>query len=184
MRLPPVRISTRVSSPALEALYGAQQPYVFAGFSVEPLSSVVVFANPAGPHWHYVGAGLGEPFGHELTFRLVALSVEDPGAAPAWPVRLLQEFARHAVRSRVPLDRGQYLHLPDALDPEHVMRSGALVLDPELGDGYLQIVGLHDEELPLMSEDGYERFLEALRAEDALLVSDPARRVLPDPRPR
>ena len=53
--------------------------------------------------------------------------------------------------------------------------SGALVPDPEMPADYLQVVGLHDDEVRLMGEDGYERFLEALRTRDALLVTDPER---------
>jgi len=174
MRLPPIRISTRLESPALRRLYGAREPFLYAGFSGEPLSGVGVFGSPRG-HWHYVGFGLRERFGHELSFRLAARDVDDPSRSPAWPVRLLQEFARHSVGSQSPLSEGQYLRLPEALDPSHRMRSGALVPDPELGPDYLQVVGIHDRELRIMAEDGYERFLAALRQRDGLMVTDPER---------
>ena len=183
MRLPPIRIKTRLESPALRRLYGDREPFLYAGFSGEPLTGVGVFANDAGPHWHYVGFGLHDRFGHELSFRLAARDVSDPTASPTWPVRLLQEFARHSVRSRVALGAGQYLRLTEPLDPGHEMCGGALVSDPELTGDYLQVVGLHDEELRLMGEDGYERFLEALRRRDELFITDPERPSLPEAQP-
>lgn len=175
MRLPPIRITTRLESPALRRLYGSREPFLYAGFGGEPLSGVGIYANPRGPHWHYVGFGLRERFGHELSFRLAADDVSDASTAPTWPVRLLQGFARHSIGSQVALTEGQYLHLPDALDPSQPMRSGALVPDPELDGDFLQVVGLHDSELELMSEDGYESFLRELRERDALLITDPDR---------
>jgi hypothetical protein len=175
MRLPPIRITAQVDSPALRSLYGAQEPFVYAGFTGQPLTGVGVYAHAQGPHWHYVSFGLRRRFERELSFRLRADDVQDPADAPVWPVRLLQEFARLAVRSQRAFARGHYLRLTEPLAPTVQMRSGAIVPDPELADDYLQVVGLHESELRLMGGDGWTRFLDALRARDALLVTDPAR---------
>ena len=49
-----------------------------------------------------------------------------------------------------------------------------LVPDPQLPDA-MQAVGLHERELALVSEDGYRRFLGALREREPLLVTAPTR---------
>lgn len=171
MRLPPIRIKTRLSSRALHGLYGELEPFVYAGFTGEPLTGVGVFPHASG-HWHYVGFGLQDRFGHELAFRLAAKDIDDPSSSPGWPVRLLQAFAKHAVRSRVPLAPGGYLRLAEPVDPEDRWSGGALITDPEL-PGHLLVVGLRDDQLKLMAEDDYTAFLQRLREVDPLLVTTP-----------
>ncbi|MCZ7685494.1 MAG: hypothetical protein M5U28_44640 [Sandaracinaceae bacterium] len=59
MDLPDVRIRA-LRAPAderLDALYPAQEPFVFVPAPGDPLSSVRVFAHP-DRHLHYVGHGL------------------------------------------------------------------------------------------------------------------------------
>lgn len=170
MDLPDVRIRA-LRAPAderLDALYPAQEPFVFVPAPGDPLSSVRVFAHP-DRHLHYVGHGLSEAgFAFELTFRL-----EAPPPAPAWPVRLMNEFARHAIKTRRPLGPGHYLCLPKPVDPAGTVRCGALVPDPQLdveGDrAWLQIVGLRDEELAVIREEG--AFLRALAHRAPLFVT-------------
>jgi hypothetical protein len=184
MRLPPIRIRTRVDDATLEELYADREPFHWAGDGSErePLAGVSVFGNDEGPHWHYVGFGLRGRglFAFELTFRLAAEAVDDLARAPRWPIRLLNEFARHAIRSRRPFEPGHYLCLPQPVDPDRDVRCGALVPDPQLcsGEGdprWLQIVGLHERELAWMSGDGYRRLLAELRRHEPLLVTVPGR---------
>lgn len=171
MDLPDVRISA-LRAPAderLDALYPEQEPFVFVPAPGDPLSSVRVFAHADG-HLHYVGHGLGEAgFAFELTFRL-----EAPSPAPAWPVRLMNEFARHAIRARRPFGPGHYLCLPRPVDPAGRVRCGALVPDPQLvapdsAPEWLQIVGLREEELAVIREEG--AFLRALAHRAPLFVT-------------
>lgn len=178
MRLPPIRI--RVDDAPLARLYGDREPFHWPGEDAGAgvLSGVSVFGNEDGPHWHYVGFGLRErgPFPFELTFRLAADRIDDVAQAPTWPVRLLEAFARHALRSRRPFEEGHYLCLPEPIDPDRAVRCGALVPDPQLsGASFLQIVGLHETELRWMSGDGYRRFLGQLERVDPLFVTAPHR---------
>ena len=115
MRLPPIRIRTRLGKGALAALYGEQEPFCYtsSGTRAEPLTTVSVFeATPQETvaHWHYVAFGLRDRFGLELTFRLARRE----GAVPDWPVTLLQRFARHVVESGVPFE-GHHVEIAQRL---------------------------------------------------------------------
>lgn len=179
MDLHDVRIHS-LRSPAdgaLEALYPGQEPYFFVAPTrfreggPDPLSGVSVFTHAEG-HLHYVGHGLRDAagFSFELTFRLAM----DP-PAPAWPVRLMNEFARHAIKAQRPFGPGHYLCLPEAA-PGGSVRCGALVPDPELArdepdPAWLQIVGMSEEELVVISEEGYDGFVRALAHRAPLFVT-------------
>ncbi len=151
MDLPDVRIRA-LPSPA-DALYPGQEPFVFVT-AAETLRSVSVFVHER-EHLHYVGQGLREAgFSFELTFRLAGSP-----PAPAWPVQLMSEFARHAIKAQRPFGPGHYLCLPERVG---AVRCGALVPDPELAKiegGWLQIVGLGEDELFEISEHGHGRAL-------------------------
>ena len=178
MRLPPVRIRVRLDEE-LASLYEGREPFLYSGGSSRgPLASVSVFVNDEGPHFHYVGSGLRGRFGNELSFRLAAGAQSSPSSAPIWPVRLLERFAQHAIRSRRPFEPGHYLCLPEPVDPERQVRCGVLVPDPQLAPSVLQVVGLHEEELALISEDTWQGFLGALREQAPLYVTVPGRRPL------
>lgn len=178
MRLPPVRIRVRLDDE-LASLYEGREPFLYSGGSApNPLASVSVFVNDEGPHFHYVGSGLRERFGIELSFRLAVGASVAPSSAPVWPVRLLERFAQHAIRSRRRFESGHYLCLPEPLDPGREVRCGVLVPDPQLAPRVLQVVGLHEEELALISEDSWQGFLGALGAQAPLYVTVPGRRPL------
>lgn len=172
MGLPTIRIRTRLGDGPLVDLYGDREPFHFAAHPRGPLSSVSVFGNEDGPHWHYVAFGLEARFGFELSFRLAAATVDDVADAPAWPVSLLQRLARHAVRTERPLGSGQYVCFEEPIDPDREVRCFAVVEDPQLSLPYLQAVGLREDEIGMMSEDGYESFLCALRTRVPLLVTE------------
>lgn len=184
MRLPPIRIRTRLGKGPLAALYGEQEPFCYtsSGTRAEPLTTVSVFeATPQETvaHWHYVAFGLRDRFGLELTFRLARRE----GAVPDWPVTLLQRFARHVVESGVPFEEGHYLCLPEPVDPDGTLRCAALVRDPELRESevplYYQVVALHERELSRMSEDGWTALIARLAAATPLFVTRPGRAALP-----
>jgi len=174
MRLPPVHITTVLDHEALRALYGDARVFSWAGPADEPRFSVSAFGNESGPHWHYVVLGTRDVIGCELSFRLAAGSIEDISSAPRWPAVLLQQLAKLAQRSgRLP-NIGGYLCFEAPLDPHGEVRCVALVGDPQLPDT-LQAVGLHEDELPLMSEDDYPRLLGALEERAPLWVTEPRR---------
>lgn len=175
MDLQDFRIRASDSDEALEALYPGQQPFFFVAPArwqdggPDPLSGVSVFTHTGG-HLHYVGHGLRDAagFSFELTFRL---ATEPP--APAWPVRLMNEFARHAIKAQRPFGPGHYLCLPA---PVGAVRCGALVPDPELARDaappvFLQIVGLREDELGVVSEQGYDGIVCALADRAPLFVT-------------
>ncbi len=174
MRLSPVQITTVLEHEPLRALYGSGDVFSWAGPADQPRFGVCAFGNEAGPHWHYVALGTRELFGRELSFRLATRSIADIGRAPRWPAELLQRLARLALSSQRLPGCGWYLCFERPLDPDGAVRCVAIVDDPQL-PGALQAVGLHEEELPLMSEDAYPLFLGALRARVPLLVTEPSR---------
>jgi len=173
MRLPTVRIETPLDHDALSALYGDRDSFTWAPDG-EPRLTVLAFGNEDGPHWHYVALGARDLCGHELSFRLAAASVDDAAAAPRWPVELLQRLARQSTGADRPLGDGEYVCFERALDPDGAVRCVAVVADPQLPEA-LQAVGLHEDELPLVSEDSWRGFLEALRTRAPLLVTRPRR---------
>jgi hypothetical protein len=66
------------------------------------------------------------------------------------------------------------------VDPAREVRCAAVVSDPQLSvdEGrarWLQLVGLHEDELPWMSGARYERLLGELRRREPLLVTAPGR---------
>jgi len=174
MTLPPVRITTSLDHEPLRALYGESEPFSWAGPGDEPQLGVSAFPNADGPHWHYVTLGTRALFGFELTFRLEAASVSDATSAPRWPVELLQRLARHTLRCRRLPALGWYVCFERPLDPAGGVRCVAVVDDPQLPEAR-QAVGLHADEVALMSEDSYPRFLRRLRDALPLLVTRPTR---------
>ena len=174
MRLPPVHITTVLDHAPLRELYGERDVFSWAGPADQPRLGVCAFGNEDGPHWHYVVLGTRELFGRELSFRLATSSIEDVERAPRWPAELLQRLAGLTLRSRRPPARGFYLCFERPLDPDGEVRCVALVDDPQLPHA-LQAVGLREEELSLMSESDYPRFLGALKARAPLLVTVPQR---------
>ncbi len=163
-----IRFSTRLEHEGLRALYADREPTHWLDAGVP----VTAFPNDAGPHWHYVALGARDAVGRELGFRLAKAAPDE--AAPRWPVELLRRLTRHAAGCEQPIGDGWYVCFEAPLDPDGALRCVALVEDPQL-DGAMLAVGLHEQELALMSEDAYRVLLRALRARDPLLVTRPAR---------
>ncbi|PWU00550.1 MAG: branched-chain alpha-keto acid dehydrogenase subunit E2, partial [Candidatus Melainabacteria bacterium] len=135
---------------ALAPIYGDQQPlhygtlikYSFGG--PDPLDGISVYRSDKGiPHWHYVSYGFTElyakesenqdysGFGFELTMRLVRNPNEEP---PAWPISLMQNFARYVFSSGNIFEVGHYLDCngPVALETDTELKAVIFVEDPEL----------------------------------------------------
>ncbi|WP_430782268.1 hypothetical protein [Actinoplanes sp. G11-F43] len=124
----------------------------------------------ADGHWHYVSYGLGARWGLELTFRVVRAAGEvEP---PRWPFVTLDHVAGWANGLPEPLEDGQWVDLvgpitgfPFSGGPDTGLTVLIMVVDPELGDRFLQLVGVTAAEA-----NG-----EAEIAEDPLMVTDPLR---------
>ncbi|SDS98444.1 Suppressor of fused protein (SUFU) [Actinoplanes derwentensis] len=157
-----------VVTEALGRLYPREQPWhvsYVAGEHVLEAGSVY----PADGHWHYVTYGLGRRWGVELTFRLVRGAETDP---PQWPFVTLEHMAGYANSLAEPLEEGQWVDLvgpitgfPFSGGPDTGLTVLILTADPELGDRFLQLVGVTEAEANGESEI----------ADDRLMVTDPGR---------
>lgn len=162
---------------ALAKLYPGAQPHQFTSRtpyepgSRSPLPAVSVHGAEGPRHWHFVTYGLSElfekssphpdvsGFGYELTFRLPRGADEDQ--PPAWPIRMLQGIGAHVLAGEATLDTGDRLALGGPIHPDGHTKLTGLVAVPDWGLGkidtthgsvlFLQLVGLTDEELDMMS---------------------------------
>lgn len=158
----------------------------FAGAG--PVEAVGLHRAPGGGHWHLVTYGLSElhakesddrhlsGWGFELTFRVAS---EDP---PLWAVDFLASMAAYVWSSRHPFAAGHLVDLrgPVKMDSDSPITAAVIVEDPALGrlDGpfgavhFLQIVGLHADELELCRAWSAEGVVELLGRSDPMLVTD------------
>ncbi|WP_433797091.1 suppressor of fused domain protein [Actinoplanes sp. CA-252034] len=155
---------------ALSRLYPRAQPW-HVSYPAEGFALSAASAYPADGHWHYVSYGLGERQGFELTLR-VAGAGEQP---PQWPFLLLDRvavLAGLAGEAGEPFEEGQWADLGAAITgyphgdgPPTGLSVVILAADPELGDRFLQLVGVTAAEAQAGEVD----------SDDPLLVTDPAR---------
>ncbi|GIF42502.1 suppressor of fused domain protein [Actinoplanes xinjiangensis] len=153
---------------ALSRLYPRAQPwhvtYPAEGFALSAAS-----AYPAHGHWHFVSYGLGERHGFELTVRVARGAEQQP---PQWPFLLLNQVAGLAVAAVEPFEEGQWADLgapitgyPHTDGPPTGLSVVILAGDPELGDRFLQLVGVTAAEALAGEVD----------SDDPLLVTDVSR---------
>jgi hypothetical protein len=153
---------------ALSRLYPRAQPwhvtYPTEGFALRAAS-----AYPADGHWHFVSYGLGERQGFELTFRVARGGEPQP---PQWPFVTLDQVARLANAAAEPFEEGQWADLgapvtghPHTDGPPTGLTVVILAADPELGEAFLQLVGVTAAEAQAGEVD----------SDDPLLITDPAR---------
>ncbi|GAA4967536.1 suppressor of fused domain protein [Actinoplanes utahensis] len=124
---------------------------------------------PADGHWHYVSYGLGSRWGVELTFRLRRGSEVQP---PQWPFVLLNRVAGYANGLPERLEEGQWMDVrgpitgfPHTDGADTGLTVLILAVDPQLGERFLQLVGVTAAEA-----NG-----DADIDDDPLLVTDPSR---------
>lgn len=180
----------------LEAAHPDQRPLLWREPMPEqlsgPLQQVAAYLVP-GPrsHWHYVSYGFTNlhgtgprpsgpvsGWGFELTFRLAATQKRPP----AWPVELMQFLAFEVFKTHTPLAAGEFIDLGEPLPAktETGLCAVGLVEDPNLGRGqspfgpflFLQLVGLHRDELDFATSWSVARFLKLAQVRDPLLVTD------------
>jgi hypothetical protein len=153
---------------AMGRLYPRAQPwhvsYPAEGFTLQAAS-----AYPADGHWHLVTYGLGERWGFELTFRVARGGEQQP---PQWPFVVLNQVAGLAQAAAEPFEEGQWADLgapitgfPHTDGPPTGLTVVILTADPQLGDRFLQMVGVTAAEAAAGDVD----------SDDPLLVTDPGR---------
>lgn len=167
----------------------AQIPYSLGGS--DPLQGVSVYLVPGPPrHWHYVTYGFTELFvketknpkvsgyGFELTFRLVS----DTEETPSWPCELLQDLARYVFRTGQTFSAGDHAYQGGELAKVEATElcAFAVVQDPQLDPtssslgsfSFLQLVGLTQDEYELVQTRDTLSFLDLVRQQNPLLVTD------------
>jgi hypothetical protein len=141
-------------------------------------------------HWHVVGYGLSELDAKEsndaavsgLGFELVVRLEPEGEGPPMWAVDLLANLAAYVWSSGHGFESGHTVDLrgPIRLDERTPITAAALVTDPQLGvmeDGpfgrveFLQLVGIHADELEQCRIWGTERVVGLLALVDPLLVT-------------
>lgn len=182
---------------ACRRLYGDQIPRHVGYPPGRAFGSVLqgCSAYRADGHWHYVTYGLSNLFdddegdndgfsgwGYELTWRVR----DSRDKAPGWPFTVLQRVAKWASDSGFLLHEGNILQLgipvtghPHTDGPATSFTGGLLATDPELGEistpngrvRFLQFVAVEPESLAQAQEHGAAKVIDALRQEDALLVT-------------
>jgi hypothetical protein len=152
---------------ALARLYPGVEPW---RLHLDPLDAVNIYRRDN--HWHFVSDGMSAR-GFELTFRLA--DADPDGDPPTWAASFLANLARYVRTSGNTFAAGHHMDLngPISLDhPDTAIRAIAFTEDPELGDGFLQIVGLTLDEYTAIEAWDAERLLAALAPNLPSLVTD------------
>ncbi len=162
---------------ASKTAYELATPSPLPAISVYEAAATTVVGRKHPAHWHYVSYGLSElfektspdpdvsGFGFELSLR--TMRREGESQPPAWGVRLLQALGRFVLSSGQGFDSGHRADLGGPLVPgvRTELRGIAIIPDPSLGKIttefgsllFLQVVGLHGDEIEAMEEMDYER---------------------------
>ena len=186
---------------ALSQLYPDQGPRHFAadlprrlgGADVDGIS---VYERP--DHWHYVTYGLTELYekesddpdysgwGFELTFRLRREQAEPP----AWPLEVLRYLSSYVFDTGSLFAAGHRINLHRPVSADATITAAAFVDDPELPEratphglvGFLQIVGLTNDEYVACGRWSGEQVLDLMRQDNPLLITETHRpSILDDP---
>ncbi len=162
---------------ASKTAYELTTPSPLPAIAVYEAAATTVVGRRHPAHWHYVSYGLSElfektspdldvsGFGFELSLRTMKRDGET--APPAWGIRLLQALGRFVLNSGQGFDSGHRADLGGPLVPGATteLRGIAIIPDPSLGKIttpfgsllFLQVVGLHGDEIEAMEEMDYER---------------------------
>jgi suppressor of fused len=158
-----------------------------------PIEEVTLHPIADPSHWHLVTRGLTEleskqspnrsrsGWGFELTLRLERRDGEEAGKDLDWAVNFLTNLAAYVWTSGNPFADGHHLDLrgPMRLKAATPITAAAVVRDPGLGVidtrfgsvEFLQVVGLHAEELELCRSWNTEGVAGLLAAEDPWLIT-------------
>lgn len=158
-----------------------------------PLEEVTLHAVGEPSHWHLVTRGLTElgakqspdptrsGWGFELTLRLGRPEGEEAGRGQDWAVNLLTNLAAYVWTSGNAFAEGHHIDLggPMRLKTATPITAAAMVRDPGLGAidtpfgsvEFLQVVGLHAEELELCRSWNTEGVVGLLAERDPWLVT-------------
>jgi suppressor of fused len=158
-----------------------------------PLEEVTLHEIAEPSHWHLVTRGLTEldakqspdptrsGWGFELTLRLHRPEAEEAAAGQEWAVNFLTNLAAYVWTSGNAFANGHHLDLrgPMRLKTDTPITAAAIVRDPGLGAidtpygavEFLQVVGLHADELELCRSWSTEGVVRLLAAEDPWLVT-------------
>ena len=144
------------------------------------------------PHWHLVSYGCTElytkeselagqsGFGNELTMRLAR--EEGEIQPPIWALSFLQNLARYVFQTGRTFGENHYMNLNSAIvqDVETDIRAICFVRDPDLPEnvdgpfgafGFLQLVGIHLDELGAMQDWNTEGVIGLAKQKNPLLVT-------------
>ncbi len=174
MRLYPGQVPHQFAS---KTAYELATPSPLPAVAVYEVPPTVVLGRRHPAHWHFISYGLSElfdktspdpevsGFGFELTLR--TSKKKDESQPPAWGVRLIQALGRFVLSSGEGFDSGHRADLGGPLVPGIAtdLRGIAIVPDPTLGRIhtdfgallFLQVVGLHGDEVEAMAEMDYQR---------------------------
>ncbi|MBS9782883.1 MAG: suppressor of fused domain protein [Arcobacter sp.] len=181
--------------------YGTMLKYRLGGD--DPLDGVSIYKSTKGQeHYHLVSYGMSQLYydeesvggefskwGFEFTFRLAPFK-DDKGEDPIWAISLMQNLARYVFDSKRWFEQNHFMGAngPIRLETDTEITAVAFVLDPELGKidtphgevQFLQIVGITSDEYERIKqnagEDGAKEFLEELKKDNPLLITDLNRR--------
>lgn len=173
--------------------YTSHRPY--EPDSPSPLPAISVYEAPSPAHWHYISYGLSElfektssneecsGFGFELSLRVPKQNSEEQ--PPRWGLMLLQTLGRHILSTQELFDSGHRADLngPIVWQGTSELTCIACIPDPKLGKIdtpfgsllFLQLVGLHKEELEAMSTLDYKQVVYMLGEIDPWGLTDPNR---------
>lgn len=177
--------------------YPSARPRRFSGGT--PLHAVTAHRLRDPDHWHLVTYGLTEMheketadrhrsgWGAELTLRL-----PDTREPPLWGVDFLSSLAGYVWTTERPFDAGHHIDLrgPMRLDSTSPLTAAVVVEDPCLDElagpfgavRFLQVVGVHADELEACRAWSTDGVVGLLRARDPLLLTDLSRpSLLADP---
>jgi cell wall assembly regulator SMI1 len=168
----------------LQRCHPGLTPVRLEGPEDSPVRWVEAWPVESPPHWHLVTFGLTDlevsevptrksGWGQELTVRVARGAEPTP---PEWAVDLLHELAHEVRQYRQALEEEEPLDIDTDAGGMHAV---VMTPDPTLSTlrtvngrvDFLQAVGLTEEEVDLEPSE----VLEALRAEDPLLLTRPGR---------
>ncbi|MBY0356840.1 MAG: suppressor of fused domain protein [Candidatus Obscuribacterales bacterium] len=162
----------------------------------DPLDLVRAYrVNGPQPYWHYISYGFTEldeketddpdisGYGFELTFKLAVKGEEK--TAPTWPVVLLQTLGNYVFSTGNEFAAGNHVDFKKPITEDIPTDLTALLFDvdsslphlvsPHGQATFLQLVGITASEVEAVQQWNAKRFLELMKEENPLLITEPER---------